>query len=295
MPSKLQKFLYLTLAAKIKAEPNQMIEIGKTVEKQVVELLKSDFSDNETAKAITEELNSNAGNELNYAANRNLYMFTQGDYASIGWERILAYGCWCNFQDFRNVKGLVQDDYDNNCKKLHDNYLCTIADSENAGEIDCKPDRDQYKSDMLHNMLAMAIAYKMVGFTLLAEEQMEVAYDYCASINEGSVCLTGACKSEAKFIYDVQPGIMYAHQTETFPKFELVHVTTGRGPFDVDSTCLAQDVETEPACCGIVPLARRYNTLANQDCCRKNDAAKVFSNLHQCCGENGVEIVGSCV
>ena len=89
----------------------------------------------------------NSENSQNQLSGKNLQGSTQGDFALAGFKKIRQYGCFCNFINYKDVRGEPVDQYDRFCKKLHDNYLCTIEESISAGETTCYPAKDQYNSE----------------------------------------------------------------------------------------------------------------------------------------------------
>lgn len=236
-------------------------------------------------------------NGLNGASQRNLAIFTSGAYAQEGWRNLHKYGCWCNFENFKQGQGPVQDDYDSACKRLHDNYMCTIAESEAAGEnFVCRPDKDQYVAHMLSGLVAIAVSWKVMGRPDKSLDTMNQAYQYCLDVNPNNVCMQGACRSEARFIYEVNSDINYFHVPENFPKDEFAHVdANGDIVFDFIGTCLTgggnRPVAIEKTCCGNVPFAKVYNRAGSVGCCNDQD---LFSTVTNCCSSDGVKAVGLC-
>lgn len=289
------KYLILTPTL-VYSAINNIPQRLESITTKVAEIVKN----NET---LSNAMDSN--DDLTSSTTRNLAIFTEGQFALQGFQKIRNYGCYCNFVNFRNVGGEAKDEYDNACHRLHDNYLCTIEASKIANEPDfCNPDVDEYKSGTLDNLVAMAVAYKTVGLTDLSNEMIRKAYDFCDYMNDESsssspVCLQGACKAETKFIFEVQPNIGLYMDANKFAKNEFVH--TGNefvdindniieGTFDYQSECITVVADKDPKCCGDVPDSVRFNSI-KRGCCFEN----VFSKYTHCCGEDGVEMVGSCV
>lgn len=245
-------------------------------------------------KRITEEASELIkSGKLNITTNRNLASSTTGEFALEGFKKIRQYGCYCNFVNFRNVRGDTQDSYDENCKQLHDNYLCTIEESLEAGEDSCLPEKDQYRSEQIDSVVSMAVAYKTIGYMKLAEETILRAYKYCDHIND-SVCMAGSCKSESRFIFEVQPGIGL-----WMPGYEKQYLnpmfirTENGGSFDFDQECLkTNSPSTEPACCGPVPAVSRFNRLNGKECCK--GISVLYNSYSECCGESDIKKIGDC-
>lgn len=224
-------------------------------------------------------------------AAKNLAGSTQGDFALAGFKKIRQYGCFCNFVNFKDVRGEPVDQYDRFCKKLHDNYLCTIEESLAAGENSCHPQKDQYTSEQIDTLLAMAVAYKTIGYNKNAFDTLSMAMDYCDAVND-SVCMKGACKSETKFIFQVQPDIGMMDDPNLYVKEEYIRVEQG-GVFDSIAQCPATGGgNVEPACCGLVPEANRFNSATDKQCC--DNLGLVYSVFTQCCGKTSIKTIGDC-
>lgn len=226
-------------------------------------------------------------------SSRNLAVFTEGNLVLEGFSKIRKYGCFCNFVNFRNVHGEAQDDYDSACKRLHDNYLCTIDESSRYDEKTilkdgiCRPEVDAYSSNV-NIYLAMAIAYKMIGFPSYAEDHLNLAFNYCDTVNQ-SICMKGACKSEARFIYEIQLDIGMSMVPNKFVKDEFIHTSNG-GSFNFDDNCQVQTIDTSPTCCGLVPKASRYNSVGQRDCC----LGELYHPFSHCCSNTGIMLIGDC-
>ena len=190
---------------------------------------------------------------------------------------------------------------------MHDNYLCTIEASKTANEPDfCNPEIDQYKTGRIDNMVAMAVAYKTIGMVELSQEMINKAYDFCEKMNSDDssdisspVCMQGACKAETKFIYEVQPNIGFYMDESKFAKDEFVHQGNQfydqydnllEGTFVYSEECKTVTAEKDPKCCGEIPNSVRYNSI-KRGCCEGN----IFSKYMQCCGVDGIDLIGSCV
>ena len=225
---------------------------------------------------------------------RKLSDFTSGQFALQGWEKIYEYGCYCNFNNFREVHGQPVDEYDVKCKRLHDNYLCTIDEARAAGDRECDPSQDKYESGMVDTIIATAVVLRTNNFEQQAEESMDLVYEYCEQVNPGDVCNQGACKSESRFIYEVNPDISFFFRPETFPKDEFMH--TPSGDFEYETQCIPkfEGVDkkvSESVCCGPVPETTRANRLNGKECCLQTT---LFNTLTECCSATGVKILGEC-
>lgn len=262
----------------------------------------------ETQKLIVNELKNQGYTLTEYfqklsddgPIGRNLAVLTTGQWARRGWKDIHQYGCWCNFENFRTGHGPPVDPYDSSCKRLHDNYLCTIEESLAAGETNCNPESDKYEDSMLSGYIAAAAALKIAGQPVEAAAAMQQVYDYCDAQNTfagiRNVCHSGACKSESRFIYEVNVQINYFFEPENFPKPEYAHFDDNDAAvFDTDSNCRASGgakSEKVLECCGLVPNAVRYNSRGNANCCNDQN---MYNILHQCCSLTaGVKNIGTC-
>merc|ERR1712048_1229974 len=58
---------------------------------------------------------------------------------------INGYGCWCNFDNQKNGKGVPVDEYDTICKTLFDNYHCIEMDQEAENDV-CDLENQEYTS-----------------------------------------------------------------------------------------------------------------------------------------------------
>merc|ERR1719436_286273 len=161
---------------------------------------------------------------------------------------------------------------------------------------------------MLSGIIASAVSYKMQLKENLALEYMFRAYQYCEDVNPGNICMQGACKSEARFIYEVNADVNYFNQPANFPKPEFAHndKDTGDMVFDFISECLVPKPNRSPGggnggnpkpvddkqCCGPVPYAKIYNAAKSTACCVNiNDkyAAQLYNTAGQCCSDVGVK------
>ena len=223
---------------------------------------------------------------------RNLGILTSGEYQLPGWGDIHQYGCWCNFNNFQHGRGAPVDRIDGHCKSLHDNYLCALEETKSANLPICQPDKDHYETGMAHFLITNAILFKILDLSEEANNMMSKVYRNCEQLNGGpGSCLAGACKAEAKFIFEIQPdvsSIWFPNGYEKVPpKKEYRH-----DRFDFNGECNKSSSQVDANCCGKVPHASRYNSLLGKECCLS--AGEVFNAVNQCCGSSGVDKIGQC-
>lgn len=281
----LPTFLKLALASE-DVLIERIINVANEIERQMREANDPTFASQQDA-ALDDEGPPTPGL-------RKLSDFTSGQFALQGWEKLYQYGCYCNFNNFREVHGQPVDEYDVKCKRLHDNYLCTIDEARRAGDKQCDPSQDKYESGMVDTIIATAVVLRTNDFPTQAEESMDMVYEYCDSVNPGNVCNQGACKSESRFIYEVNPDISLFFKLDTYPKDEFMH--TPSGDFDYDDQCTAKfdginKKVSEAVCCGAVPETTRANRLNGKDCCLNET---LFNTLSECCSATGVKALGQC-
>jgi len=211
-------------------------------------------------------------------------------------NKLNGYGCWCNFDDYKEGYGIPVDAIDSSCKRLHDNYKCIEEEFEALGEV-CLPSEVEYISEMLFVYIGEAMTireFERLGWATQAQviAKKERFERYCREKNEGNRCMQEACLAEAHFLYEISPNY-YAplDMSPTGLQSQFHHEVGG---FDTTTGCRRNNenqVQTDPQCCGATPNRIRYQN-HRKECCESS--GQIYNLMHQCCNDSGVFAIGNC-
>lgn len=225
--------------------------------------------------------NRTSGNQMALPRRLGLDFKTWGKY-------FVRYGCWCNFDSAGELtesgKGKPVDQYDEQCKRLRDNYQCIMLDEEAVidGEM-CKPWLQEYASIAVQDADGIAQACEVV-----AGKHGEVAettgidafygnYNGNSRQTEYNKCVELACVVESHFVNKA---------SEIIQPSDLSLVKTGHNPvfehdngFDTKSQCVVEQGthDSERECCGSYP-----------------DSVPYKPSIRMCCPDNVVRMQGTC-
>jgi len=211
-------------------------------------------------------------------------------------NKLNGYGCWCNFDDYKEGFGSPVDDIDTSCKRLHDNYKCIEEEFAAEGQ-ECFPSQIEYISEMLFVYIGEAMQSRenlSKGWVTEAEViAKKIRFEeYCMEKNEGNRCMQEACLAEAHFLYEISP--MYYVPMDMNPDGLQSQYHHSLGGFDTQSQCRTKSpggIVTEPQCCGRTPNRIRYRN-GRKNCCESS--GQIYNMMHQCCNDSGVFAIGHC-
>lgn len=184
---------------------------------------------------------------------------------------INGYGCWCNFDNQKNGKGVPVDEYDTICKTLFDNYHCIEMDQEAENDV-CDLENQEYTS---------ALGSGQFDITISSER---LIYE-CQVANPNNNCGMRLCIAEGNFVIGM---LKLPFQQLIFPdSFSFGH---GNG-FDVNSCSFGGiAVESEVSCCGQLPKRFPYRTLdGGRACCN----GRTYNTITATCCQDGTVSKGS--
>lgn len=119
-----------------------------------------------------------------------------------GLLQIAEYGCWCYFDGkYSTGRGKTVDEFDVECKNLHQNYACGSIDAIHDRDYHCIPWEVQYNT-----------------FELSYRESTNVEIE-CAKANAGDSCASRSCVSEMNFVRNV----MGLYMQGIYPNFTFQH------------------------------------------------------------------------
>jgi len=122
----------------------------------------------------------------NNGLGRSLQNFLPGTFTD-------GYACWCTFDGVKKGKGIPEDELDQICRSLHQNYECMEQDTENnvVGACADKPWLVDYSVTM--NMYIKL--FEVVTGTATEQE----VFQECVNGNRGRPCAINVCKIEMAF------------------------------------------------------------------------------------------------
>lgn len=180
------------------------------------------------------------------------------------YEYIKAYGCWCNFENFRAGRREPVDFIDEQCKALHDNYECINRANVGTG---CSAEQDVYNDNAITSFISLAAFQDARGDSVKAAQYVDQFLTRCENLNAGNNCLIDACKAESYFIYKI-----------VFKIFEVTEDNSNRhiNGFDTSISCAPTQtgvVDRIMMCCGESPFNKFFNAnspahLLSPDTCK---------------------------